>query len=331
MSGTDSSPGMVLEMSGYYWKTCTLHAGVKLDVFTLLGEDALTGAAAAEKLKGDADGVTRLLNALAALGFLDKSEGRFSNTRLSSTFLSKDSPQYIGFMIMHHYHLVESWHRLDEAVLSGQAVRGRMSFSDPEYRESFLMGMFNLAMGLAPKLAPKIELSGKHRLLDLGGGPGTYAIHFCKHNPELKAVVFDLPTTQPFAEKTDLRFELSDRIEFIGGDYLEDDIPGAYDVVWLSHILHGEGPEDCRKLVKKAASVLNPGGFIIIHEFILNNSEDGPVFPAVFSLNMLLGTEQGRAYSEQELSAMMIEAGAGNIRRIPVDTPNDSGILIGEI
>ncbi len=331
MGETDSNPGMLLEMSGYYWKTCTLHAGVKLDVFTVIGEDALTGRAAAEKLNGDADGVTRLLNALTALGFLDKSEDRFSNTRLSSTFLSKDSPQYIGFMIMHHYHLVESWHRLDEAVLSGKAIRGRMSFSDPEYRESFLMGMFNLAMGLAPKLAPKIDLSGKHRLLDLGGGPGTYAIHFCKHNPDLQATVFDLPTTEPFAEKTITRFDLSDRIDFIGGDYLEDDIPGAYDVVWLSHILHGEGPKDCRKLVKKAASVLNPGGFIIIHEFILNNSEDGPVFPAIFSLNMLLGTEQGRAYSEQELSDMMSEAGVGNIHRIPVDTPNESGILIGEI
>lgn len=331
MSGTDSNPGMLLEMSGYYWKTCTLHAGVKLDVFTLIGEASLAGEAVARKLKGDADGVTRLLNALVALGFLDKSEGRFSNTPLSSTFLSKESPQYIGFMIMHHYHLVESWHRLDEAVLSGKAIRGRMSFSDPEYRESFLMGMFNLAMGLAPKLVPKIDLTGKRRLLDLGGGPGTYAIHFCKQNPELKAVVFDLPTTRPFAEKTIARFDLSDRIEFIGGDFLEDDLPGTYDAVWLSHILHGEGPKDCRKLMKKAASVLNPGGLILIHEFILNNNQDGPAFSAIFSLNMLLGTEQGRAYSEQELSDMMTEAGAGNIHRVPVDTPNDSGILIGEL
>lgn len=331
MSGTDLNPGRLLEMSGYYWQTCTLHAGVKLNVFTLIGEDAYTGAAVAQQLSGDADGVTRLLNALAAMGLLTKSDDRFSNSELAKTFLSKDSPQYIGFMIMHHYHLVESWHKLDEAVVSGKAVRGRMSFSDPEYRESFLMGMFNLAMGLAPKLVPKIELSGKHRLLDLGGGPGTYAIHFCRHNPDLKATVFDLPTTEPFAKKTIARFDLSDRIDFVGGDYLKDDIPGTYDVVWLSHILHGEGSEDCRKLVKKAASVLNPGGFIIIHEFILNNHHDGPVFPAIFSLNMLLGTEKGRAYSEQELSGMMTEAGAKKIRRISVETPNDSGILLGEI
>lgn len=331
MSETELNPGKLLEMSGYYWKTCTLHAGVKLDVFTAIGEESLTGEAVARKRNGDVDGVTRLLNALAAMELLNKSDGRFSNTLLGKTFLSKDSPRYVGFMIMHHFHLVESWNKLDEAVLSGQAVRGRMSFSDPEYRESFLMGMFNLAMGLAPKLVPKIDLSGRRRLLDLGGGPGTYAIHFCKHNPDLKATVFDLPTTEPFARKTIERFDLSERIDFAGGDFLKDEIPGAYDAVWLSHILHGEGPEDCQKLVKKAASVLKPGGLIVIHEFILQNTHDGPLFPALFSLNMLLGTGEGRAYSERELSDMLTEAGAVNIRRIPVETPNDSGILLGEV
>jgi SAM-dependent methyltransferase len=331
MNRSDPNPGMLLEMSGYYWKTCTLHAGVKLDVFTVIGEESMSGEAVARQLNGNADGVVRLLNALTALDLLNHSDGRYSNTVLGRTFLSKDSPRYVGFMIMHHHHLVESWSHLDQAVLSGKAVRSRISFSDPEVRESFLMGMFNLAMGIAPTLVPKIDLSGKRRLLDLGGGPGTYAIHFCKHNPDLAATVFDLPTTEPFARKTIGKFELSHRIDFIGGDYIEDDIPGAYDVVWLSHILHGEGPENCRKLMKKAASALNPGGLIIVHEFILNPAHDGPLFATLFSLNMLLGTENGRAYSEPEISAMLTEVGAGNIRRIPVETPNDSGIIMGEM
>ena len=59
--------------------------------------------------------------------------------------------------------------------------------------------MFNLAMNLAPVLVPKIDLSNRRHLLDLGGGPGTYAIHFCLNNPQLKATVYDLPTTRPFA------------------------------------------------------------------------------------------------------------------------------------
>jgi hypothetical protein len=192
------------------------------------------------------------------------------------------------------------------------------------------MGMFNLAMGLAPQLVPQIDLSTRKHLLDLGGGPGTYAIHFCLNNPGLRAAVYDLPTTRPFAEKIIKQFNLSDRIDFRDGNYLTDPIEGHYDVAWLSHILHGEGPEDCRMIIQKAVDALDPQGTIIIHEFILNNSMDGPLFPALFSLNMLLGTDSGQSYSEQQLSGMLLAAGVNNIRRIPLKSPNDSGLLVGD-
>jgi len=74
---------------------------------------------------------------------------------------------------------------------------------------------------------------------------------------------------------------------------------------------------------------LEPGGMIIIHDFILNNSLDGPLFPALFSLNMLLGTESGQSYSEEQIIDMLAAAGAGDIRRIAIQSPNDSGILVG--
>ncbi len=189
------------------------------------------------------------------------------------------------------------------------------------------MGMFNMAMNMAPMIIPQIDISARRHLLDLGGGPGTYAIHFCRHNPDLRATVFDLPTTRPFAEKTIKRFDLSDRIDFQAGNYLEGEIDGRYDAAWLSHILHGEGPDSCHQIIRKTVAALEPGGIIIIHEFILNNSMDGPLFPALFSLNMLLGTDAGQAYSEQQLRDMLAAAGAKEIQRIPLQTPNDSGII----
>jgi ubiquinone/menaquinone biosynthesis C-methylase UbiE len=232
-------------------------------------------------------------------------------------------------MIMHHHHLVESWSRLDEAVISGKAVRNRITHEDEIRRESFLMGMFNLAMGMAPTLVPSLDLSGKTRLLDLGGGPGTYAIHFCMHNPDITATVFDLPTTRPFAEKTIEKFNLSGRIDFQEGNFLETEIKGQYDVVWISHILHGDSPEDCERILKKAARVLQPEGMMIIHDFILNREKDGPLFPALFSLNMLLGTQGGQAYSEDEIEGMMGLAGIKNIYRTPYMGPMMSGIMVG--
>ena len=329
MAKREWHPGEVLELSGYFWKTCTLHTAVKLDLFTLIGEKQLSAAKAAEKLNAAPKGVERLLNALVAMELLTKADDAFSNTPSSLKLLSKDSSKYLGHIIMHHHHLVESWSKLDQSVKSGQPIRERSSFSKEEWRESFLMGMFNMAMSMAPLLVPRVDISSRRHLLDLGGGPGTYAIHFCRQNPQLKATVFDLPTTRPFAEKTIKRFDLADRIDFMDGNYLEDDIKGSYDAAWLSHILHGEGPDECQKIIQKTVTALKPGAIIIIHEFILNNSMDGPLFPALFSLNMMLGTDSGQAYSEKQLMDMLDAAGAKDIQRLAVQTPNDSSLITG--
>ena len=331
MNTQDINQGQLLEISGNYWKSCTLHAGIKLDVFTALGRDQLTSKDLSQKLNIDKRGVTMLLNALTAMNLLAKENDKYSNTSTSASFLLKDSPQYIGHMIMHHHHLVVSWSQLDQAVKTGAPVRKRASQKNEELRESFLMGMFNMAMLLAPRLAKKLDLSKRHHLLDLGGGPGTYAIHFCLMNPQLKATVYDLHATRPFAEKTIKKFGLAGRINFMDGDYLKEGIKGVYDVVWLSQILHGEGPEDCQRIIEKAVSALKPGGMIIVHDFLLNDTMDGPLFPALFSLNMLLGTPNGQAYSEKQVMDMLTGAGVKEIRRIPIRTPNDSGVIIGVV
>ena len=330
MTSRQWNPGDLLEISGFYWKTAVLHAAVKMDVFTTIGDGQLAASEICRQLNAVPRGMERLLDALVAMELLVKIDGIYANSPSGQTFLSKDSAQYIGHIIMHHHHLVESWSKLDQAVQSGTPIRSRSSFSKEEWRESFLLGMFNMAMGLAPKLVPQIDLSTRKHLLDLGGGPGTYAIHFCLNNPGLHAAVYDLPTTRPFAEKIIKQFNLSDRINFSDGNYLTDPIEGHYDVAWLSHILHGEGPEECRLIIQKAVDALDPQGMIIIHEFILNNRMDGPLFPALFSLNMLLGTDSGQSYSEQQLTDMLLTAGIKNIRRIPLKSPNDSGLLVGD-
>lgn len=333
METFDWHPGTLLEMSGYYWKTCTLHAGVKLDIFTQIGENALTCDSLQKKIDADKEGLTRLLDALSALQLLTKKGDTYQNTNASSTFLSKRSKQYIGFMIMHHYHLVDSWHRMDEAVISGEPTRSRSSISRDEYRESFLMGMFNIAMAVAPGLAGEIDLTGCKRLLDLGGGPGTFAIHFCMANKDLKGIVYDLPTTQPFAEKTIQRFRMEEQVTFAPGNYIEEDFhfDQLFDAAWLSHILHGEGPEDAAKIIQKTVKSMRSGGKIFIHEFILDDTRTAPLFPALFSINMLLGTARGQSYSETELTRMLEACGVVKIQRLPFVGPTESGILVGTI
>lgn len=324
------TPADLLQLSGGYWNACALHAGVKLDLFTPLAERTLTAADLAGRLKTDPRGLAMLLTALAAMRLLEKWGDSYDATPFAAEFLSRTSPKYLGHIILHHHHLMAGWAHLDEAVQRGVPIRERVSHDDDEAaRESFLMGMFNLAMQIAPRIVASIDLSGRRRLLDLGGGPGTYAIHFCQHYPRLSAVVYDLPTTRRFAEATISRFGLSDRIAFAPGDFLSDQLPGRFDVAWLSHILHSEGPAGCAAILAKTVAALEPGGLVLVQEFILDDSLDGPLFPALFSLNMLLGTPAGQAYAQGELVAMLEAAGARDVHRLPLELPNGAGVIAG--
>lgn len=330
MTSEPWQPEKILETSGAYWRAFTIHAAVKLEVFTRIGNDSPSVADVAGALKGDPRGVSMLLNALSAMGLLLKEGGHYRNTQAAKTYLVKDSPQYLGHMVMHHHHLVRAWSQLSEAVLTGSPVRDAAPLEE-EVREAFLMGMYNLAMAIAPKVAHDIDLRPRRHLLDVGGGPGTYSVHFCMANPGLEATVYDLPSSKIYAERTIEKFGMVGRVRFLGGDYLKAPIPGTYDVAWLSQILHAEGEKDCQRIFDRVVSTLDPGGIILVHEFLLRDSLDGPVFPAIFSLNMLVNTKAGQSYSEGQVRHMLERAGVRHISRLPFEGPNGSGILSGTV
>ena len=322
----------LLQLSGGYWSACALHAGVKLDVFTPLADLALNATELAGHLQTDIRGLCMLLNALVAMDLLEKRGDAYTCTPFSAQFLSRESPQYLGHIILHHHNLMPSWSRIDMAVKTGSPDRERLlAANDPEVRENFEMGMYNLAMQIAPRLVPQIDLEGRRNLLDLGGGPGTYAAYFCLHNPDLTALVYDLPSTRPFADATITRFNLADRITFLGGDFMADVVPGRFDVAWLSHILHGAGSEGAAVILGKAASTLESGGMIMVQEFILEDNKCAPLYPALFSLNMLLGTPKGRSFSQGEIFSMLAAAGVTGVMRLPVELPNGAGIISGVV
>ena len=321
--------GALLKTSSSYWQACTLHAGVGLDIFSKLQSEKLTGSEVAEKIKGNDRAVETLLNALVAMGLLEKKGLTFNNTEFSKKHLVKDSPDYIGHIILHHRHLVDGWNQLDKAVQTGLPVEKR-SYGEKVERESFLMGMFNLASSIAPTIAKQISLEGRTHLLDLGGGPGTHAIYFCLENKNMKATIFDRATTHDFAAETVKRFGLSERIDFQAGDFNDDSLGGPYDVAWLSQILHSNGPEECKQLIAKTVASLEKGGLIMVHDFFLEENRASPLFPALFSLNMLLNNN-GQSYTEGDVREMFMAAGVKNIERLPFQGPNDSYILCGTV
>jgi ubiquinone/menaquinone biosynthesis C-methylase UbiE len=325
-----TSPGRLLDLTSAYWKSCTLHAGVMLGIFSTLATDTKSVADLATRLSCGQAELTQLLNALTAMGLLIKVDENYTNTEISSQFLDKNAPGYLGYIIMHHHHLVDGWAQLADAVRHGGPVEMR-DFGEEQERESFLFGMHNLASANAPNVARQIDLKDRKHLLDLGGGPGTYAIAFCRENPGLRATIFDRPGTERYARQKIEKSAAADRISFVGGDFTSDPLAGPYDVAWLSQILHSNGPKTCRKLLQKTVQAMEPGGQIMIHEFFLNDTMAGPLFPALFSLNMLINNGVGRSYSAAEVSEMLTKAGASDIHRLSYQGPNDSFILCATV
>ena len=327
----DWTPSALLHASGMYWESCAIHAAVHLDVFTPLSGGPMTVTELADRTGCVPQSLDRLLTALCAMGLLIRQGETCELPPFSRDHLCRGNPGYLGHIVEHHRHLMPGWSKLDESVRENRPTRHRSSVDteDTGERESFLMGMYNIANAQAERSVPHIDLSGRSHLLDLGGATGAYAIHFCRRNPGLSATVFDLPTTRPFAERVIADSGMADRISFAGGDFTTEDLPGGFDVAWLSQILHGAGFDESANIVRKAAQSLVPGGLLLIQEFILDDNRSGPQHPALFDLNMLVGTPDGQSYTRQELAGFMRNAGLEDIRRLPLDLPQGCGIMAG--
>ncbi|MDR1360337.1 MAG: methyltransferase domain-containing protein [Deltaproteobacteria bacterium] len=322
----------LLRLSGAYWQSCAVHAAVQLDIFTLLGQNPLNDQELAEKLGCPVRGLSMLITALASLGLVRRVRGRTSPVAGALRYLSRSSPDYLGFIIRHHANVMPGWTRLAETVRSGLNQSGAEIFftEEEEEREAFLLGMHNVASLQAESVAEALNLSGRKKLLDAGGGPGSYAVYFCKKNPQLTATILDLPSSERFARKVIADFGLEGRVDFLGGDLLRDPLPAGHDVVWISQVLHGLSPAAAATLVAAAAAALEPGGLFCVQEFLLRDSRTGPAGAALFSLNMLTQTKDGQAYTEKEISGMLSAAGILRPRLLDEKFPGGARVLLGE-
>jgi cyclopropane fatty-acyl-phospholipid synthase-like methyltransferase len=158
-------------------------------------------------------------------------------------------------------------------------------------------------------VAAKLDLKGVRRLLDLGGGPATYAIIFAQAYPGLAATVFDLPMPIKIARENIAKNGLTDRVHTLAGNFLQDDIGTDYDFIWVSQILHSHDEEQCQLIIAKAVAALNPGGTLAIQDFYLNADGASPTGAAMFGVHMLAVTPRGRAYTHGEVAAWMQAAG----------------------
>ncbi|MDD2901913.1 MAG: methyltransferase [Syntrophales bacterium] len=313
-----------------------LMVAVDLAVFDFL-EEPRSAVETAAWLKADARAAGIFLNGLAALGLLVKEVDYFKNSDLASLYLVRGKEEYRGEIIKHMEHTWDrGWHDLRYTLEVGhprEADPEKWVDAKPERDEkevrAFICGMDAIARDLAPKITAALDLKQVKRLLDLGGGPATYAIAFAKAHPELRATVFDLPAPIKIAQEQIAKHGVSDRVDTLAGNFLQDDIGRGYDFIWVSQILHSHDESQCRLIIRKCLEALNPGGALAIHDFYLNKDGASPLGPAMFGVHMLAVTPRGRAYTFGEVGEWMAAAGLNPPEYLRYDE-GDAGILVGQ-
>jgi hypothetical protein len=292
------------ELTWGYRASRVLQVAVQLKVFSRLDQNAQTSEDLGAACSAKPQLLEKVLIACCAMGLLEKKGPAYQNTELSEKYLVETSPLYQGNIIAHAANVWDYWQQLPDEILQVSAV------ADPsEEHRNFILGMHNITMGGRGQLfLDHIDLSGRKKLYDVGGGPGTYAILACRKYPQLKATVFDLPETIAITRQVIEKEGAGDRVLVREGSWETDDFGDGNDVVLLSNILHG--PESTAALkLQKVFNSLVPGGLVAVQEFVLNDAKTGPLVPALF--NVMVG-----AYALTELMTTVADAGFANVKKI---------------
>ena len=267
-----------------------------------------------------------LLDACVALGLLTKQGDEYANGPAARLCLVAGSPCDLTRAIGYNRDVYSAWGRLSELLRSGRPVEPPALHlgEDPERTRRFVMAMHGRAMGIGRAIVPLLPLGNCRRLLDLAGGPGTYAVLMAQANPELTCTVIDLPGIVSVARELIAQAGLSDRVACMPGDYHHAAFPSGYDAVTIFGALHQESPDDIRSILRRAHAALAPRGRIFILDLMTDASHTEPCFSALFAINMALTTDNGWVFSDAELSGWLKEAGFAecSVRPVPAPMPH---------
>ncbi len=332
------SPVPLMQLSTAFWAFKTLAAAHELDLFTRLsGARGTTPEELSRALGIAGRPAEMLLTACAALGLLEKRDGRYLNTPLAEAFLVRGTPYYFGgFVQMADKRLYPGWGRLTDAIRTNRPTtwnpdeqKSLFEGEDPAMLALFWEAMHSLSTFTARALGEAIDFTGFRRLLDVGGGSGAYDIELCRRYPHLGATVYDLPFVTKIAADKIARAGLADRIATVGGDFFADAaFPAGHDAILLSMILHDWSETKNRAIVRKAHAALPRGGAVIVSELLVNDEKTGPASAALMSLNMLIETE-GRNYTPAEYGAWLAEAGFRDVRTVWFEAAGANGAIVG--
>ena len=299
-----------------FMKSRVILTAAELDLFTHLHKKSSSAKELAGKLKLDTRALTRLLDTLVTCGLIKKHDIHYRLTNQGVPLAARHPDTILPF-ILHLNSLWDSWSHLTEIVKNGPRLKPKPFLGKAkEDQRAFIGAMHVVGRRLSQEVADAYDLKPFKRLLDIGGGSGTYTIAFLKKNPMLTGVIFDLKNVIPIAEERMNAEGLTKRVELVAGDFYNDDLPRNCDLALLSAIIHQNSPAQNRALYRKIFQALLPGGRLLIRDFVMDESRTHPPEGALFALNMLVNTPRGNTYTFREIKHPLEKAGFVEVKMI---------------
>jgi ubiquinone/menaquinone biosynthesis C-methylase UbiE len=289
---------------------------LELGIFEELGDKQVSASEMAARLNSDARATEVLLNALAALNLVAKNGNLFANEKGVAGLLLKEGADTGDAMLRHAANLWENWSHLTDTVRSGKPPRVG---GGTERRTALALATKEQGRNYSQRLAWALNCHGAERMLDLGGGCGLHALTFAVTYPRLQVVLFDREEEALRMARAEIAGkEVEARVSIRKGDFLTDDIGSDFDLVLLSFVLSLLGEDQIPLLLKKVEGSLRPGGRVVVLDMILENDKTHPAPAALFSVNMLVTTGKGRAYSFREIEDFLLASGLRTTYRVPI-------------
>jgi SAM-dependent methyltransferase len=305
-----------------------IDAAVRHRVFDVLAKRKSTLGELAQATGASNRGLAAILGVLVGLGLLARDDAeRYALTPESEAFLVSGQPGFLGGIFRHvSAQLAPNWLRLADIVGSGKPAGpvGLAAESAPYFAE-FVEALFPNSYPSARALAAALDLaglSGPFSVLDLGAGSGVWGIALAQASPHITVRAVDWPEVLTVTRRVAERFGVGDRLSTVGGDLHEVEFGGGHQVATLGQILHSEGVERSRALLRRTHAALAPGGTIAIAEFLVDADRRGPMSGLIFAVNMLVNTEAGDVYTFEQIAGWLTEAGFTNPRQLPVPAPS---------
>jgi hypothetical protein len=314
---TQPTPDRIMEVGLGFWASKTLLSAIELGLFTELARQPGDLASLRERLGLHPRAAADFLDALVALGFLEREAGVYRNTAATEQFLDREKPSYIGGLLeMASSRLYGFWNHLGEALRTGrpqnEARHGGDFFgalyADRDRLATFLRAMSGLSRPANAAIAGRLPWATYRSFIDVGTAQGDLAVQIAAEHTHLFGFGFDLAAVGPIFGEYVAQHGLAERLRFVPGDFFADPLPPA-DVVLMGHVLHDWGLEQKQALIAKAYDALPAGGALVVYESIIDDERRQNTFGLLMSLNMLVETEAGFDYSGADCCAWMQAAG----------------------